>query len=53
MNEFRAAPRSTTLSAFAFAAVMTLATLMGVGQLAQHSTADVQMALATQPAPQA
>lgn len=53
MNDFRTAPRSTPFAAFAFAAVMTLATLMGVGQLAQHSTADVQMALAAQAAAQA
>jgi hypothetical protein len=41
---FRTAPR---FAAFAFAAVMTLATLMGVGGLAEHSSADVQLAVAT------
>jgi len=39
----RTAPR---FAAAAFAAVMTLATLMGVGQLADHGTAAVQMAQA-------
>lgn len=40
---FRTAPR---LAAVAFAAFMTLSTLMGVGSLAQHSSAEVQMAQA-------
>ncbi len=39
----RTAPR---FAAAVFAAVMTLATLMGVGQLADHGTATVQMAQA-------
>ena len=39
----RTAPR---FAAVAFAAVMTIATLMGVGQLADHSNAAVQMAQA-------
>jgi hypothetical protein len=39
----RTAPR---FAAAVFAAVMTLATLMGVGQLADHGTAAVQMAQA-------
>lgn len=39
----RTAPR---FASAAFAAVMTLATLMGVGQLADHGTAAVQMAQA-------
>lgn len=40
---FRTAPR---FAAVAFAAFMTLATLMGVGGLADHSSAEVQMAQA-------
>lgn len=40
---FRTAPR---VAAVAFAAFMTLATLMGVGGLANHSTIEVQMAQA-------
>lgn len=44
----RTAPRFV---AFVFAAAMTLATLMGVGQLADHGNATAQMAQATtQPA---
>lgn len=43
-SSFRTAPRFT---AFAFAAVMTMVTLLGVGQLAEHSTAEQQMALGT------
>jgi len=39
----RTAPR---FAAVAFAAVMTIATLMSVGQLADHSNAAVQMAQA-------
>jgi hypothetical protein len=42
-SSFRTAPRFT---AFAFAAVMTMATLLGVGQLAEHSSADLLMAQA-------
>lgn len=38
---FRTAPR---LAAVAFAAFMTLSTLMAVGGLANHSSAEMQMA---------
>lgn len=40
---FRTAPR---FAAVAFAAIMTLATLLGVGGLAEHSSQEVQMAQA-------
>lgn len=42
-TSFRPAPR---FAGFAFAALMTLATLMGVGQLADHGTAQGQLAQA-------
>jgi hypothetical protein len=41
-SSFRTAPR---FAAFTFAAFMTLATLLGVGQLADHSSADAQIAV--------
>ncbi len=40
---FRPAPR---FAGFAFAALMTLATLMSVGELADHGTAQGQLAQA-------
>ncbi len=45
IHSFRPAPR---LAAFAFAAFMTLAMLLGVGQLANSSAADVLMAHAAE-----
>lgn len=44
MNRLPTTPLSATFAAFAGAAVMTLATVLGVGQLANHSSAEMQMA---------
>lgn len=43
-NAFRTTPR---FAALAFSAFMTLVMLLGVGGLAEHASADVQMAQAT------